>query len=78
MAKKEKNNSIKGEYDKIYVKGQNGYGPNAEPYIYISLKDASYGVGEAASQSFSIKEAKEIVGLLEAAIKEANKKKEKN
>ena len=76
MSKKEKK-SIKGEYDKFRATGNVGWGRKSEPYVHITLKDSSYGVGECASQSFTIKEAKEIIGLIEAAIKEANKK-EKN
>jgi len=77
MAKKEKNNSIKGEYNKIRVVGSQAFGRRDEPYVYIVLTDVSYAGGETSSASFSIKEAKEIIGLLESAIKEANKK-EKN
>ena len=76
MARKEKK-SIKAEYDKIRISGHQGYAFGDGPYIHITLKDVSYGIGEAASASFTIKEAKEIIGLLESAIKEANKKEKK-
>jgi len=76
MAKKEKK-SIKAEYDKIRISGHQGYGRKDNPYIHIGVKDMSFGMGEAASAAFTIKEAKEIIGLLESAIKEASKK-EKN
>lgn len=76
MARKEKNNSIKGEYKKFRAVGGSGF-HRRDSYVYITVTDVSYAGGESASQSFSINEAKEIIGLIEAAIKEANKK-EKN
>ena len=78
MSKKEKNKSIKGEYNKIRVSGwRNPYGKNPDAVVSISLHELTYDGGTSADVSFTIKEAKEIIGLIEAAIKEANKK-EKN
>lgn len=76
MTKKEKK-SLKGEYEKVSVSGHEGYGRGSKPYVHIGIKDFSYGVGEVASAAFTIKEAKEIVSLIESAIKQATKK-EKN
>lgn len=73
------NKSIKGEYTKIRVHG--GYNPFArksKPSVTIGLTDAGCGYdSRTADVTFSIKEAKEIIVLIEDAIKEATKK-EKN
>lgn len=78
MAKKEKKNSISGEYDKIRVVGWNGtpFAKKIKPVVSISLRELGYSPG-AADVSFTVAEAKEIIVLIENAIKEANKK-EKN
>ena len=76
MSKKESKKSIKAEYEKIHIAGNPGWGRGSEAYVYITLKDAGYAL-ETASQSFSIKEAKEIIGLIESAIKETTKKEKK-
>ena len=76
MARKQKS-SIKAEYDKIRISGHQPYGHRDKPYIYIGVKDMSYGIGEAASAVFTVEEAEEIIGLLKLAIKQASKK-EKN
>ena len=74
---KEKKRSIKAEYEKIRVSGHQGFGRGEKGYVNIGVRDFTYGVGEAASQTFTIKEAKEIIGLLEQAIEEATKKEKK-
>ena len=79
MAKKEKKkNSIKGEYDRIRVTGWNGnpFASRVEPVVSISLREVGYDPS-AADVSFTVAEAKEIIKLIEQAIKDANKK-EKN
>jgi hypothetical protein len=74
-----KKNSIKGKYTKIRVHGTcNPFSSKAKATVNIGLTDAGWGYdSRTADVTFSIKEAKEIIVLIENAIKEANKK-EKN
>ena len=81
MAKEKKKNSIKDEYDKIRITGwANPFARKPSPVVSISLRELGYDPA-SADVNFSIGEAKEIIKLIEQAIKEANKevnKKEKN
>ena len=78
MAKKEKKkHSIKAEYEKIRITGWTSPFSNKHtPVISISLRELGYDP-HAADVNFSVAEAKEIIKLIEQAIKEATKK-EKN
>ena len=81
MAKEKKKHSIKSEYDKIRIVGwATPFGRNPSPLVSISLRELGYDL-HASDVNFSVAEAKEIIKLIEQAIKEASKeanKKEKN
>ena len=81
MAKEKKKHSIKAEYEKIRVTGWTSpFSRNSKPVVSISLREVGYDPG-AADVNFTVAEAKEVIKLIEQAIKEAKKeanKKEKN
>jgi hypothetical protein len=79
MSKKKSSRSIKAEYNKVDVRGAqaNPFG-EGDPTVYLTATELSYEAVIAVVR-LSIKEAKQVIGLLEQGIKEATKpnKKEK-
>lgn len=77
MAKDKKKVSIKDEYDKIRITGWvSPFGRKPSGVVSISLRELGYDTA-AADVNFTVAEAKEIIKLIEQAIKDSNKK-EKN
>jgi hypothetical protein len=75
MSKKKQNYSVDDTYHKVFVRGSNG-----EPfiddksYVHLSVTELSYEAS-IASVRLSVKEAKQVIELLEQGIKDATSKK---
>ena len=71
-----KKNSIQDSYDKVRVNGW-AHGKKSSRRVCIAVRELSYGDAPIAETVLTVKEAKQLITLIENAIKEASKK-EKN
>jgi len=69
-----KNYSVKDEYQKVHVRGiqKNPFGDDG-PHVSLAVTEVSYDPTIAVAR-LTIKEAKQVIELLEDAIKDAKKK----
>jgi hypothetical protein len=74
MSKKKQNYSVEDKYTKVHVRGsQKDPFDGGKPYVSLSITEVSYDPAIAVAR-LSIKEAKQVIELLEQAIKDASKK----
>jgi ribosomal protein L22 len=73
MSKKKQNYSVKDEYQKVHVRGSQKDPFGGEAYVSLAVTEVTYDPAIAVAR-LSIKEAKQVIELLEQAIKDASKK----
>lgn len=73
MSKKKQNYSVEDKYAKVHVRGSQKGPFDGEAYVSLTVTEVTYDPAIAVAR-LSIKEAKQVIELLEQAIKDASKK----